>query len=98
MNTKVNQKEKMLLAIDAWKKSGLKQKEFCRQHGITHSVFYYWLAKSKVNKSNSFIPLNAPYSLKIKSNSYVEVIGINGNIVRFYESFTSELLSLILKG
>jgi hypothetical protein len=32
----------MFPKISEWKKSGLNQKAFCRQHKIVYSSFHYW--------------------------------------------------------
>lgn len=47
-----------------WESSGQTKAEFCDQHGIAPSVFYYWYKRYKSeNTSGGFIPIkvkNAP--------------------------------------
>lgn len=93
MFNKTENKSKMTQAISDWKISGMKQKTFCRQRGIKHSSFYYWLSKSK-KEDSPFLPLgNFPsYDKTSESTPIIEVIATNGNIIRFYQTVPMEAL------
>ncbi|WP_255556967.1 hypothetical protein [Sodalis sp. dw_96] len=46
--------------LDAWQCSGLTKQEYCRQHHITVSAFYYWIKHHKdevtATETTAFIP------------------------------------------
>ncbi len=46
--------------LDAWQRSGLTKQEYCRQHAITISAFYYWIKHHNdgaiTTVSSAFIP------------------------------------------
>ncbi len=46
--------------LDAWQSSGLTKQEYCRQHHITVSAFYYWIKHHKgevtATETTAFIP------------------------------------------
>jgi transposase-like protein len=35
----------MFPLVESWQKSGLTQKEFSQQHGVSEHVFYYWVSR-----------------------------------------------------
>ncbi len=35
----------MFPMVESWQKSGLTQKEFSQQHGVSEHVFYYWVSR-----------------------------------------------------
>ncbi|WP_156101198.1 hypothetical protein [Salegentibacter sp. Hel_I_6] len=39
--------------IQEWEVSGLSKKDFCHNHGIIRSNFYYWFKKWKNSKSEA---------------------------------------------
>ena len=87
-------RSKMLEAIEDWRTSGLKQKEYCRKHGITHSSFYYWLTKSKSqSNTNDFISIG---KIAMSNSSEItpsfEIVNKYGTIVRIYKSISSKFL------
>ncbi len=42
--------------VESWQKSGLTQKEFSQQHGVSEHVFYYWV--SRYRNARSIAPLS----------------------------------------
>lgn len=54
-----HRQEEMLQLIEAYHKSGQNQQQFCIDHNLHKSTFYYWLKKFRQNKSKTkeFIPL-----------------------------------------
>jgi len=53
----------MFTLVRQWRESGLTQKEFCLQHGITLGKFGYWISRWKEDQSggdNGFIPMGSP--------------------------------------
>lgn len=45
----------MFPMVESWQKSGLTQKEFSQQHGVSEHVFYYWV--SRYRNAQSVSPL-----------------------------------------
>ena len=68
--------EEMRPIIEKWEVSGLTKKEFCKQHNLAPSVFYYWYKKYKSpGSTGGFIPI------KIKNTfqeSPLEILYPNG--------------------
>jgi len=55
-----NWQREMFSLIGKWKKSGIRQKDFCDRHDISLHAFYYWLRKYKQNhqtSENGFVPV-----------------------------------------
>ena len=48
--------------ITAWSESGLSQKEFCNQNGISASAFHYWRKRLRKEAAGSqpFVEVKAP--------------------------------------
>ena len=44
--------------VEAWKQSGMTQKEFCRQSSVNLYTFKDWLKKYRDAESTKFIPLD----------------------------------------
>jgi len=50
----------MFAMVELWKASRISKKEFCEQHRLAKSVFYYWLKKYRQlaeSEENGFIPV-----------------------------------------
>jgi hypothetical protein len=57
--------------IRRWKRSGLSQRRYCREHAISVSAFYYWHRKLKEQpkaEQPQFYPLALPNVLKTGDN------------------------------
>jgi len=59
-----------------WEKSGLSQKEFCRQKEISFSTFHYWRKKLKT-KAGQFVEIKVD---KAGKNNQAIVITLPNNI------------------
>ncbi len=46
----------MFPLVESWQKSGLTQKEFSQQYGVSEHVFYYWV--SRYRNTQSVVPLS----------------------------------------
>lgn len=77
----------MFELIQEWEVSGLSKKDFCHNHGIIRSNFYYWFKKWKNSKSEAregFLEItpgktdafHAQYRLKYPNGVQLEVSGI----------------------
>lgn len=96
MKSNKNNRADMMTAIDKWKQSNLSQKEFCRKFNITHSVFYYWFAKSK-KELGSFIPLG---SLPVKElntdHPYLEIITKTGACIKIFDRVSVDFIARLI--
>lgn len=56
--------------IDAWRNSGMSQKEFCRKSGISHHQFGYWRTKLLREDGDS----GESQFLPVKTNSHFSIL------------------------
>jgi hypothetical protein len=52
----VRTEAEMFPLVESWQKSGLTQKEFSQQQGISDQVFYYWVARYRKAQPVSSLP------------------------------------------
>jgi transposase-like protein len=50
----------MFPLVESWRKSGLTQKEFSQQHGVSEHVFYYWVSRYRNAQPVSPLPGSGP--------------------------------------
>lgn len=70
--------EEMYCLVDEYLQSGLSQKAFCKQVGISASTFGYWFRKKKTNDGPApgFIKIDT--SCKLAGGDSFEIIYPNG--------------------
>ena len=56
--------------IRAWKESGLKKSEYCRQNGLSRHAFYYW--QKKLDRSNGSDNTVVPLSFMVQATGTKE--------------------------
>ncbi len=91
--------------IDAWVKTSLSQKAYCREHDLQSSQFSYWKKKLSREKSNQYhhepavlVPVvsqNMPASqpgLTLSFPSGVQLAGINANNAKLAQQLVEGLL------
>ena len=70
--------------LNAWKKSGLNQTEYCKRHQLSRSCFYQWKGKLKPNR---LIPVKLKPDNTVLShsnnNDLLEITLANGLSCRF---------------
>jgi transposase-like protein len=78
-----NDRKAMLALIQQWQNSGMRQKDFYRQHNISAHVFYYWhkcyrkqqdKIAEPLSSSNQFIELQ-PQATGLKTNIEIRLPG-----------------------
>lgn len=76
MQDRTIRRSQKLQMIETWKQSGLSQKDFCAEHNITFSTFYYWyrIYKSSEKSTDGFLPL----AVKDNTDESVNLTGNNG--------------------
>jgi len=58
---KMRTASKMFPLIAKFKSSGMSQKPFCKENGITYSVFQYWLTKYHNTKNPKAVPKESTF-------------------------------------
>ena len=66
--TRNSLQQEMFKFVESYRQSGLTQKQFCDQKGLSLYKFKYWITKYNKLKTASFIPLHVKESQP--SNSY----------------------------
>ncbi len=95
MSEKPVNRESMFPMINAWQKSGVSQKAFCKKAGISYSVFHYWYKCYRdQEKPGTFIELKAAEPVQTKAT--IEICFPNGIRVLFHEPVSFELLKSIV--
>src|SRR5690606_37529068 len=73
-----DRRDYMFTLVRQWRESGLTQKEFCLQHGITLSKFSYWISRWKEAQPSGegrVIPMGSPGST---AHGVLSVVFANG--------------------
>lgn len=74
-------KEEMRPHIKDWESSGQTKRTFCKERGITLSVFYYWFKKyNEETQPGGFVPLD--FDVAPTSADVVEIKYPNGVTLR----------------
>lgn len=88
MKREVSQAKEMFAHIESWESSGLSQRFFCEQHQIIPHIFYYWLKRYRLKQlpveKKGFIPVSLT-PVKQHETPRIEVLGMNGNRILFYD-------------
>jgi hypothetical protein len=96
-------KREMFAHYEAWKQSGIGQRDYCRQHAISYTTFKYWVVK--YNKENPKASKPGFVPVKIKPNPEHEVqtptgqlhfLFPNGVQMRCPETIDSNLLKHLI--
>ena len=90
-------REQMFASIASWLSSGLSQKQWCQNQGITYHVFHYWYRKyqdehSKSTDDNSFVRL----TVKPEAGISCEVVFTDGTKIIFREAVPVQYLKSLL--
>ena len=52
----------MFPLVESWQKSGVTQKEFSQQHGVSEHVFYYWVSRYRNAQPVSPLAKKQPFA------------------------------------
>jgi hypothetical protein len=88
------QKQKMFKLIEACHKSGLSNKEWCRQNNIAEHIFYYWQANYK--KENSQAESFLPISTKQKTSTGIKIVYPNGVHIELSENTSPSIIATLI--
>lgn len=102
MGKKRNTAQRMYTLMEAYERSGKKQREFCREQGIRKSTFGYWLRKyrNKDVDAPGFVPLqiSSPKgSLRDAGGNTLEIRYPGGIVIEFHELVPAAYLRTLLK-
>lgn len=96
MNMK-ERREYMFTLVRQWRESGLTQREFCLQHGITLAKFGYWIVRWKEDQSSGgagFIPMGSAMTGNASAISIVYPNGVRLEIPSTDLGLVSRLIAL----
>lgn len=90
----------MFPLIQKWERSGLRQKEFCNQHGIKPSVFWYWLRRYREEGQSAPEDVRGFVSIEMDApaieSALAEVIYPDGTRLAFKERVSLAFLQGLL--
>ena len=77
MQNKKEQREQMMVMIEEWQASGLKQRDYCASNNIAYHVFHYWYGVYRTNKTGtgSFVPVKVTPTV---SKEQITLVGVSG--------------------
>ncbi|KAF0212414.1 MAG: hypothetical protein FD178_3164 [Ignavibacteria bacterium] len=77
MQNKKEQREQMMVMIEDWQASGLKQREYCVANKVAYHVFHYWYGvyRAKKTDTGSFLPVKVSSAV---SKEQITIIGVSG--------------------
>ena len=67
----------MMVMIENWQSSGLKQREYCAANKVAYHVFHYWYGVYRADKINtgSFLPVRVTSAV---SKEQITIVGASG--------------------
>lgn len=85
--------------VEGWKRSGLSQVDYCRQHDLSRHRFTYW--KCKLDKKEvpvKFIPISEdPFRSQTGYNNQTPIrLNIGGFQIEIGDGFSPETLSTLI--
>ena len=100
MKREESQSKEMFAHIACWQSSGLSQRAFLEQHKIIPHIFYYWLKRYRQKEATAekqgFIPVKVT-PVKQQEIPSMEVLGVNGNRILFYDRVDADYLKSLLR-
>jgi len=72
--------EEKMLAVEAWRTSGLSQNEYCKTLGVKRTTFANWVSRNKRKKAvPNFVRVTLP---PVALSTAIEVVYPNGVIIK----------------
>ncbi|MCX2476710.1 IS66 family insertion sequence element accessory protein TnpB [Pedobacter sp. MC2016-05] len=72
--------EEKMLAVEAWRTSGLSQNEYCKTLGVKRTTFANWVSRNRRKKAvPNFVRVTIP---PVTISTAVEVVYPNGVIIK----------------
>ncbi len=97
MEENIESSDTKFTIIEAWKSSGLTQKEYCQQNNIGYHIFHYWYKKFKSSqkpKAGKFIPLQVKKDSSPQSS--IEIILSNGTRIVFNKTVDATFIRALI--
>lgn len=82
--------------VDAWRRSGMNQAEYCREHGIKRWAFYDWRRKLETEKTQGLF-VEAPIKQKPHFMAGTVEIESSGILIRVREEIFQQTLKGIVE-
>jgi hypothetical protein len=88
----------MFSLIEVWKKSGMKQKDFCAEKDIALPKFQYWMKKYTLQQETpgDFLPVKLTGSGTGSPASRLEILWPDGKRVIFHAAVDASFLKALL--
>lgn len=97
MQSKAELKDQMFEQIIGWQKSGLTQRVWCQQTGITYPTFHYWYKRFKdaqqPQQEKTFVALKVDPEDK---QSGIELIFGNNHRLVFYQPLSVDFIKALI--
>jgi hypothetical protein len=97
MQSKAEIKEQMFEQIAAWQNSGLRQRVWCQQAGMTYHTFHYWYKRFKdeqqPEQQNHFVALKVRPQEKSPG---IELIFGNNNRLVFHQPLSVDFIKALI--
>ena len=97
-DAKVERERKWRGHLAAWRKGGLSQAAYCRQHGLTQNDFSWWkreIARRSVAAAPTFVPVNIAPPPRNPYGFEVSLLG--GRVLRFDGCVDPAVLSAVVR-
>jgi hypothetical protein len=89
--------EEMRYLLEEQSRSGLVVKDFCKEHGLSPGVFYYWQKKFRQQHTISIAPLGfKEIALHDHSNRTIGDVYAEYKGIRFYQEPSALLLKQLI--
>jgi hypothetical protein len=88
----------MFSLIEVWKKSGMRQKDFCAEKDIALPKFQYWMKKYTLQHESTgdFTPVKLTGSGNTSAPSRLEILWPDGKRVIFHTPVEASFLKALL--
>lgn len=95
MQNKIEQRAGMMKMITDWQRSGLKQKEYCRDNKLAYHVFHYWYGVYRSNKTDtgSFLPVKIMPTPAANTSQQITLLGTSG--IKVQLPFTEQSIGFV---
>ena len=96
MQNKEEVRQQMFAMIEQWHQSGLSQKAWCRQAGMSYHVFHYWYKCYRDTNKTSLSPAFTELKIQPAVFAFIELFLPDGKRVLFHQPVSSDYLKAII--
>jgi transposase-like protein len=96
MQSKEAAKHQMYAMIEQWQQSGLSQKAWCLQSGVSYHIFHYWYKRYRDKNNTATGSSFAELKVQPPVESCVELLLPDGKRLLFHQPVSSDFLKAII--